>query len=118
MRNAEALELAEEIVKQQKAWLTKACDRLLSDKARQMLKNGDMPLPKLVEFLRRNGIQLVPHRKTPMVMELHMKGVCIDKFNPVFHVPDESRGGELRPVNFFKYLHPEQFGDDIWEDGS
>jgi alpha-D-ribose 1-methylphosphonate 5-triphosphate diphosphatase PhnM len=118
MRNAEALELAAEIVKQQREWLTKACDRLLSEKARQMMKNGDMPLAKLVDFLRQNGIQLVPHRSTPMVMELHMKGVKIDKFEPVLHVPDEKRGGELRPLDFFKYLHPEQFGDDIWKDGS
>lgn len=118
MRNIEALELAAEIVSQQRQWLHKAVQRLLPEKQREMVERGDMPLPKLIEWLHRNGIQLVPHRSTPMVMELHMKGVRIDKFEPVLHVPDESRGGELRPLDFFKYLHPEQFGDDIWKDGS
>jgi hypothetical protein len=118
MRNAELLEMKDELLKQQKEWLHKAMQRLVPEKARRMIEAGDMPMERLVKFIHQNGFQMVPHRGNPFKMELHMKGKKVDEFNFVLWIPDKNRNNEPRPVDFFKYFRQEVYGDDIWKDGS
>jgi hypothetical protein len=108
MRNAEALEMAKQIAKDQQDWLHKAITRLLPPKFQDKIARGGVPTQKMMEWAKTNGLQVVLMRDSAM-MEIHVKGKCVDRFVPQLLV-------DGRPVDVFKLTHPETFGDDIWAD--
>lgn len=109
MKNAEALELAKEIVRQQQDWLHKAITRLLPPKYREMIEKRAVPTEKMLQWAKSNGLQVTFMRDSAMI-ELYVKGQMVDRFVPQLLVSG-------RPIDVYKLKHPEIYGDDIWIDG-
>lgn len=109
IRNAQILEMAKQVKRDQEDWLHKAIMRLLPPKYRAMVERRVVPTSEMMKWAKQNGLQVTFFRDSAMV-ELYLKGKLIDRFVPQLLV-------DGRPVDTFKLAHPEQFGDDIWVTG-
>lgn len=109
MKNAELLDYAKSMVKDQKDWLDKAMFKLLPEKYHYMVRQGGVGNAQIQKWLVDNHIQITFFRNVPMIRIL-IKGQLYDEWKMQLTV-------DGRPVDVGKLVDPHFKGNDIWVDG-
>lgn len=109
MKNAELLDYAKSMVKDQKDWLDKAMFKLLPERFHYMVRQGNVSNQQIQKWLTDNGVQITFFRNAPMI-RITLKGQLYDEWKLQLTV-------EGRPVDIGKLVDPKFLGNDVFVDG-
>lgn len=109
MKNAEILDYAKSMVKDQRDWLDRAMYRLLPEKFHYMVRQGHVSNQQIQKWLTDNGVQITFFRNVPMI-RIFIRGQLYDEWKLQLTV-------EGRPVDMGKIVDPNFHGNDLFVDG-
>lgn len=115
MRNAEAQELARQVVKDQMDWLDAAMKKIVPPVLHDKFVRGDFSQPQMGAWLRRNRIRVIYLSNCPIiriVKTVHGEDKILDEFKPRIVI-------EGREVDLWKVMNSDSTDPtDIWADSS
>lgn len=109
MKNAEVIELGQQIFKDQSDWLDKTMRDILPPKLHYLISEGRVDDRRIQTFLEQNGVCLHFYRNSPMV-RISRYGKFVAEFIPILNV-------DGRPVDTGKIIDKQgRPPEDIWAD--
>lgn len=109
MKNAELLDYAKSMVKDQKDWLDAHMYKLLPQKFHYQIRQGHINGRHIQEWLLQNQIEINFFRNVPMI-RIMVRGKLYAEYKIQLNV-------DGRPVETGKLVDPKFAPEDIWVDG-
>lgn len=109
MKNIEAIELGQQIFRDQTDWLDKTMREIVPPKFHHLISEGNVDDERIQKWLLQNSICIHFYVNNPLV-RISRRGVFTHEFNPVINI-------DGRPVDHGKIIARDQFApEDIWAD--
>lgn len=111
IRNAEVLELAQQLVRDQQEWLDKTMREILPESEYLKITRQNVTEPDIKRFLERNQVCIHFHRNSPLI-RISRYGRIVAEFVPQITI-------DGRPIDIGKIIDKDGRAPwDIWADSN